>query len=91
MVDGEIEEVENPENPSGPSFLRLVMCKATEKVSYKKKVETDKAKNDADDLDFTFDDVDLGWTMKASRNALQNIAAGKQFHVRFHWHCLGIG
>ena len=25
--------------------------------------------------------------MKASSKALQNIGAGKQFHVRFHWHC----
>jgi hypothetical protein len=41
-------------------------------------VESDKAKNDATDLDVSFDDVDLGWSMKASSKALQNIAAGKQ-------------
>ena len=75
-MGGEIEEVENPDNPGGPSLFRFVMFKGTEKVSHSKKVETDKAKNDANDFDFTFDDVDLGWTMKASCNALQNIAAG---------------
>ena len=43
-----------------------------------KKLETDKAKTDANDFVFTFDDVDLGWTMKASSKARQNIAAGNQ-------------
>ena len=66
----------NPENPSGPSLFRFVMFKATEKVSHKKKVETDKAKDDTSDFDLTFDDVDLGWRMKASNQALQNTAAG---------------
>jgi hypothetical protein len=58
-VDGEIEEVENPDNPGGPSLFRFVMFNATEKVSHSKKVETDKAKNHANDFDFTFDDVDF--------------------------------
>ena len=44
LVDGAIEEVENPENPSGPSLFRLVICKATDKVCHKKKVETDEPK-----------------------------------------------
>ena len=44
MVDGEIEEVENPDNASGASLFRFVMFKATDKVSHKKKVETDKPK-----------------------------------------------
>ena len=77
-MDGEIEEVENPENPSGPSLFRFVMFKATEKVSHKKKVETDKAKDDTNDFDLAFDDVDLGWTLKASSKALQTISVGKQ-------------
>ena len=78
-MDGEIEEVENPDNTGGPNLFRFVMFKATEKVSHKKKLEIGKAKNDATDFDFTFDDVDLGWTMKASSKALQNIAAGNRF------------
>ena len=57
MVDGEIEEVENPKNPSGPSLFRFVMFKATEKVSHKKKVETDKAKDDTNDFGLAFDVV----------------------------------
>ena len=90
-MDGEIEEVENPDNNGGPNLFRFVMFKATEKISHQKKIETDKGKYESKDFYFTFDDVDLGWTMKASSKALQNIAAGNQFHVRFHWHCLGIG
>ena len=74
-MDGEIEEVENPVNPSGPSLFRFMMLKATEKVSHKKKVETDKAKDDTNDCGLTFDDVDLGWTMKASSQALPNTAS----------------
>ena len=48
MVDGEIEEVANAENSSG----RFAMLKATDTVGHKKKAETDKAENDANDLDF---------------------------------------
>ena len=44
LVDGANEEVESPENPSGPSLFRFVMCKATDKVCHKNKVETDKPK-----------------------------------------------
>ena len=77
-MDGEIEEVENPENPSGPSLFRLVMFKATEKVSHKKKVEPDKAKDATNDFGLTFDGVDLGWTLEASSKALQTISVGKQ-------------
>ena len=77
-MDGDIEEVENPDNPGGPSLFRFVMFKASEKVTHTKKVEIDKAKDDASEFDFTFDDVDLGWTMKASSKSLQNIAAGSQ-------------
>ena len=54
------------------------MFKATEKVSHKTKVETDKTKDDANDFDLAFDDVDLGWTLKASSKALQTISVGKQ-------------
>ena len=67
--------MENPAKPSGPSLFRFVMCKATEKVSHKKKVETDKAKDDTNDFALTFD-VDLGWTMEASSQALPNTAVG---------------
>ena len=59
-MDGDIEEVENLVNPGGPSLFRFVMFKASEKVTHAKKVETDKAKDDANEFDFTFDDVDLG-------------------------------
>ena len=75
-MDGEIEEVENPVNPSGPSLFRFVMFKATEKVSHKKKVETDKAEDDTNDFGLTFDEVYVGWTVEASSQALQNTAAG---------------
>ena len=68
--------MENPAKPSGPSLFRFVMFKAIENVSHKKKVETDKAKDDTNDFDLTFDDVDLGWTMKASSQALPNTAVG---------------
>ena len=68
--------MENPAKPSGPSLFRFVMFKATEKVSHKKKVETDKAKDDTTDFDLTFDDVDLGWTLKASSKALKQLSSG---------------
>ena len=68
-------EVENPENPSGPSLFRFVMFKAAKRVTHKKKVQTDKAKNGAHDLAFTLDDVH----MDLARNKdLQNIAVCKQ-------------
>ena len=47
-------------------FFRLVMFKATEKVN----AETHKAKEDADDFDFTFDDVDLGWAMEGQQQSI---------------------
>ena len=47
-------------------FFRLVMFKATEKV----KAETHKAKEDAYDFDFTFDDVDLGWAMEGQQQSI---------------------
>ena len=50
MLDGEIAQVENPDN--GPNLFRLVMFKATEKVSHKKTVETDKAKDKVDHFHF---------------------------------------
>ena len=59
MVDGEIEAAANAENSSG----RVVMLKATDTVGHKKKVETDKANNDASDLDFAAGDVSLGGAM----------------------------
>ena len=65
--------MENQDNPTGPSLFRSVMSKATTKVTHKKRVQTDKAKNGAHDLGFTFDDVGL-----ASNKDLQNIAACKQ-------------
>ena len=39
-------------------------------------METDKANDDTNDFDLTFDDVDLGWAMKASNQALPNTAVG---------------
>ena len=68
--------MENPAKPSGPSLFRFVMFKATEKESHKKKVKTDKAKDDTNDSDLNFDDVDLGWTLKASNKALQQLSSG---------------
>ena len=47
-------------------FFRLVVFKATEKVN----VETHKTKEDADDFDFTFDDVDLGWAMEGQQQSI---------------------
>ena len=47
-------------------FFRLVMFKATEKV----KMETHKANEDADDCDFTFDDVGLGWAMEGQQQSI---------------------
>ena len=69
-MDGEIEGVGNPVNPSAPSLFRFVVFKATEKVSHKKKVETDKAKDDTNDFDITFDAGDLGWAMKANKPSI---------------------
>jgi hypothetical protein len=66
LLDGDIEEVENPQNPSGPSLFRLVIFKAIEKV----KAETHKAKEDAGDFDFAFDDVDLGWAMEGQQQSI---------------------
>ena len=68
--------MENPAKPSGPSLFRFVMFKATEKESHKKKVKTDKAKDDTNDFDLNFDDADLGWTLKASSKALQQLSSG---------------
>ena len=42
------------------------MFKATEKV----KVENHKAKEDAYDFDFTFEDVDLGWEMEGQQQSI---------------------
>jgi hypothetical protein len=47
-------------------FFRLATLKATEKVN----VETHKAKEDADDFDVTFDDVDLGWAMEGQQQSI---------------------
>ena len=75
MLDGDIEEVENPDNPSGQSLFRFTVYKATESTLHKKKVVTDKTKNDGQDFDFSFDDVDIGWNFKGSNKALQAIAS----------------
>ena len=61
--------MENPAKPSGPSLFRFVMFKAIENVSHKKKVETDKANSDANELGFTFDDVGLGWAMEGQHQS----------------------
>ena len=74
-MDGEIEEVENPDNSGGPNWFRFVMFKATEKLSHKKRVQTDKAKHGAHDLAFTLDDVHMDLARKKD---LQNIAVCKQ-------------
>ena len=39
--------MENPDNASGASLFRFVMCKATDKVCHKEKVDIDKAKDNA--------------------------------------------
>ena len=55
---------QKPDDPSGPILFRFVM--------------TDKAKDVANDLALTFDDVDSGWTIQDCRKILQNVAAGMQ-------------
>ena len=76
LIDGEIEEVANPEKSDGPSLIRFTVFKTTDKVTHKKKVETDKSKlDDIDDINFTFDDLDMPWTMDKSNKALQTIAS----------------
>ena len=65
--------MENPED--GPNLFRLVRLKAIEKVSHKKKVEIVKAQNDANDVGFTADDVDLGWTMEGHQQSIAQLCS----------------
>ena len=76
LLDGEIQEIENPDDPDGPSLFKFTTYKASEGTKHKKKIEWDKAKSttDTDGLDFTFDDVDMGWGFKDSGKTLRAIA-----------------
>ena len=79
LYSKEIEEVENPENPRGPTLYRYTVFTESEDTTHKKVIQQGKDKvMDPMDLDFSFDDVDLGWQFKASNNALADIAAGKK-------------
>ena len=79
LYSKEIEEVENPENPRGPTLYRYTVFTESEGTTHKKVIQQGKDKvMDPMDLDFSFDDVDLGWQFKASNNALADIAAGKK-------------
>jgi hypothetical protein len=79
LYNKEVEEVENPENPRGPTLYRYTMYTESEGTTHRKTIQQNKDKvMDTMELDFSFDDVDLGWQFKASSNALADIAAGRQ-------------
>ena len=79
LYSKEVEEVENPENPHGPTMYRYTVYTETEGTKHKKVIQQDKDKvMDPMDLDFSFEEVDLGWQFKASTNALADMAAGKK-------------
>ena len=67
LLSKEIEEVENPENPNSPSMYRHTMFIEYEGTTHKHIIQQDKDNvMDPMDLDFSFDDVDLGLHFKAS-------------------------
>ena len=79
LYSKEIEEVENPENPRGPTMYRYTVYTESEGTTHKKVIQQGKDKvMDPMDLDFSFEEVDLGWHFKASTNALADLAAGKK-------------
>ena len=79
LLSKEIEEVENSENPNAPSLYRYTMYIESEGTTHRKKIQQDKDNvMDPMDLDFSFDDVDLGWYFNASTNALANLVIGKK-------------
>ena len=79
LFSKEIEEVENPENPNAPSMYRYTMYIESEGTTHRKSIQQDKDKvMDPMDLDFSFDDVDLGWQFKASTDALAKLVAAKK-------------
>ena len=71
--------MENPENPGGPTMYRYTVYTESEGTTHKKTIQQAKDKvMDPMDLDFSFEEVDLGWQFKASTNALADLAAGKK-------------
>lgn len=69
-----------PDNPTGPSLYRFTVYKTTTSTVHRKKVTMDKSKDPTDDMDFSFDDVDIGWNFKSSTKALQAMASGQGQH-----------
>ena len=79
LYSKEVEEVENPENPGGPTMYRYTVYTESEGTTHKKTIQQAKDKiMDIMDLDFSFEDVELGWQFKASTNALADLAAGRK-------------
>jgi hypothetical protein len=77
LVNKEIEEVLDPENPTGPTMFKYKIFSETEATVHKKMIKLAKEKDDPMDLDFNFEDIDLGWNFKTTSNALADLAAGK--------------
>ena len=71
--------MENPEDPNAPSMYRYTMFIESEGTTHKHIIKQDKDKvMDPMDLDFSFDDVDLGWHFKAFTDALAKLVAAKK-------------
>ena len=77
LVNKEIEEVLDPENPNGPTMFKYKVFTESDATVHRKAIRMCKEKDDPMDLDFNFDDIDLGWNFKTSSNALADLAAGK--------------
>ena len=83
LVNKEIAEVESPESPGGQAMYRYTVYIASEGTTRKKVAQQDKDKvMDPMELDFAFDEVPLGWQLKASSNALADMAAGQKSAIR---------
>lgn len=79
MCAKEVEEVENPENPGGNTLYRYTVFSQSEATTHKKTIQQAKDKvMDPLDLDFSFEEVDLGWQFKTSTNALSDMASARK-------------
>ena len=69
--------MENPEDANAPSMYRYTMSIESEATIHKHIIQQDKDKvMDPMDLDFSFDDVNFGWHVKSSTDALAKLVVG---------------
>ena len=71
--------MEHPEDANAPSLYMYSMFIDSEGTTHKHIIQPDKDKvMDPMDLDFSFDDVDLVWHVKASTDALAKLVVAKK-------------